>query len=495
MRREFFLWVRLIAGVVLLAGCSGGGGIPIREILGGGTGSVVVLGSDSPRCDVISFRVTVTGVTLTPQDGGTPVSVVSSAQAATLDFAALLDFSTVIGLAEVPDGTYTQASISLANPRLTHVDYSLTPPAPRTVAPTLETLTFTINIDPALRVTAGQTTALELDLDLLRSVLTDATGQITGVVNPVIHLRPVEVSPQGRLRELDGLHGLVRSVSSTAAGGFAGSFTLEMLGGRGPTLTVNVTSGTVFDGIAQLQSLLPGTFVDADAYVDAHGNIVAEVVEVEEQGDPAQGRAAFLGIITSVTRDAPPHANQFTLVVREEYPDVSPSIPLDSQVIVKILPTTIFKTTADDVNQPGLPFDAAGVGAGQEVVVHGDFQPVTPEVPGIVNASSIYVRLQSLVGNFAALLKAGSDGKTGGFSLTPCGSVFGDQPVTALTFSQTEFVNVADLRDPSLTPATLLVVRGLLLYSQSAGAFGGVSWSPPAWIAAARTVRQLPQEP
>jgi hypothetical protein len=57
---------------VLTAGC--GGSTPTSNIFGGSasSGSLVVLGGDAPLCDVLSFQVTVTGLTLTPASGGHP---------------------------------------------------------------------------------------------------------------------------------------------------------------------------------------------------------------------------------------------------------------------------------------------------------------------------------------------------------------------------------------------------------------------------------------
>ena len=49
------------------------------------------------------------------------------------------------------------------------------------------------------------------------------------------------------------------------------------------------------------------------------------------------------------------------------------------------------------------------------------------------------------MGNFNTLLAAGSDGKTGGFTMTPCGGLFGGQAITVLTYPDTVFTGVSGL--------------------------------------------------
>jgi hypothetical protein len=82
-----------------------------------------------------------------------------------------------------------------------------------------------------------------------------------------------------------------------------------------------------------------------------------------------------------------------------------------------------------------------------------------------VNATSIFLRLQTVLGNFSSQLPGSpqSDGKTGGFALVPCGALFqGVQSIDVLTFAQTAFANVSDLN--GLTSGPMVAVKGLLFY-------------------------------
>jgi len=85
----------------------------------------------------------------------------------------------------------------------------------------------------------------------------------------------------------------------------------------------------------------------------------------------------------------------------------------------------------------------------------------------------------------------GSDGLTGGFTLTPCSAVFQSQPITVITSAQTAFVGVSSLAGLTSSSPTL-IVKGLMVYQQSIGTLNGVSWVPPANVQVAKQVHQLP---
>lgn len=487
MRKLLLARLLVIAFAAVVQLSCGGGNTTMSVSPNAGSGSLTIFGGDAPLCNVVSYNVTITGATLTPQGGGALVSVLSSGQSVTVDFAALMDFQTVLNFANVPAGTYSQITLTLANSQLTVLDVTKSPPAPVSIPTTLGTSTVTVDISPALNVANAGAAGLEVDFKLLKSVQTDAQGQVTGTVNPVFQASPATPSSEHGLGELDDLKGLVQSVTTSSTNpSFTGSFTLQTRGGGGPTLTVNVTSTTEFEGVSGLSALAAGTFVEVEAFVDSSGNVVAKKVEVEEQENAEQKRAAFVGLVLSVTRDANGNATQFSMFVREHHPDMSNVVPLNSSLVVNIAHDTRFKTAAEGVNRAHLKFDPTTLGAGQSVVVHGEFQPGTP--PSL-NARAVFLRLQSILGNFSKLLNAGSDGKTGGFNLVPCSSIFQGQPISVLTFSQTAFAGVADLNH--LTPQPTLVVKGLIFFAPQPVSVNGVTLTPPATVDVAKQVHQL----
>jgi hypothetical protein len=111
--------------------------------------------------------------------------------------------------------------------------------------------------------------------------------------------------------------------------------------------------------------------------------------------------------------------------------------------------------------------------------------------PPTMTAGHIFLRPRNVLGNFNTLQAAGSDGVTGAFTMTPCGALFGAQPITVLTFPGTNFTGVNGLIN--LTPGPTINARGLLFYEQTSGTTrSGGSWVAPTWVLQARGVHQLP---
>ncbi len=487
-----------IVGVLTL-GCGGNNvpTMPPQQLAA--TGSVAILAGDSPLCDAVSFTVTISSASLTPENGGAPVPVINSSSPVTVDFAALMDFFTMLNLANVPVGTYNQLSLTLSNPQITILDTTQNPPKTVTSTPTITNLNVTINLDPPLEVTANGAVALNIDFKLRKSVSVDAQGNVT--VNPVFQAS-TQTTPDhqdhNKLEDDEDLHGLVQAVSTTPTPNtnFIGSFTVQTENGN--TSTVEVTADTQFEGVSGLSApLTPMAFVEVEAFVDENGNIVAKSVEVEEQED--QQRAAFVGLITAATRDSSNNVTSFTLFVRGEHPDETGCVPPHSNLTVNVNSGTEYKITAEGVNRAGLAFDASALGVGQHVVVHGVCQPAAPPPapagPPTVAAASVFLRLQTLVGSFvppAAPFSAASDDKTGGFTLNPCSSIFNGQPITVFTFAETAFAGVTGLNE--LTPTPELATKGLLLYVTQAPVTVNnltVTPPPPMPVFEAKGVHQL----
>ena len=470
------------------AGC-GSGGTSILNRFGAGTGTVVLLASDQPVCDVTSFQVTVTGITLVPQNGGASVSVLSSSQPVTLDLASLMDVSALLSVTDVPAGTYSQISFTLSNPQLTSIDFTQNPPVPATITPTMQSLTLTYDISPALTVTTNGSAGLQVDFDLRHSLAVDTNENITGEANLLAQVTPVAAAPDTGFGELKELHGLMQSVSTTASGSFTGSVTIQTADGN--NRVVHLTGATILNGLTSgLSNMLPQTFLEINAYVDSSGNVVASRLTAENVDQASLQNAGLIGEITSVTRLSTGYISQFTLVVREEFPNVSADIPLQSTVQVNIGPSTTFNLSAPEDNTAQLSFDGTNVGLGQVVTVHGNYLPGQRGVPAVLNANSLYLHAQSVLGNFASLLTVGQDGKTGGFVFTPCSGVFQGQTISTLTFSGTTFEGVTDLNGLTTTPT--LLVRGQVLFEPTLTSAGTVTLTPPVTVLDATRVHQLP---
>ena len=465
-----------------------------------GTGTLFSFIGDAPSCDILTFRVLITDVVLTPASGpglghGLPVNSTPR-----VNFAAWRDASTMLGTNRVAEDTYTQGKLVISIPNLVVFDPTQSPPI-RTVTATLPSTTPTFPIEPPLTVTNGEVAALSIDFDMQHSIQfqTDSTGKLTATVTPTIAFKTLTASTTQGFGETSA-RGFVQSVTTSSttvsANGtpFVGGFTMQLLApslvsAAGAALAVNLTSATLLCGpvtgpdvcpLLPLNTLLTGSVGNVDGYVDSKGYFIAKSAELEDQENVSLAKTAFLGPVLSVTRDSNGNATQFSLFVREEQPSVefgSPAVSLDTVVTVNTVPAPsppppAASTQYGDawrVAHPGkLQFGPTALTVGQEVAVHGVFTPppsgVTPAPPATVAADAIYLQSQTYQGNFTSRLQAGSDDKSGTFTFVPCGTIFQGVPVMAFTDALTTFLNVSGLNE--LTPQASLLLKGLLFFDQ-----------------------------
>jgi hypothetical protein len=400
-----------------------------------------------------------------------------------------------LDLNTIQAGTYYQAKASLTLVELGVYNTSLSPPT-TVIAATLSTNTPTFNISPPLVITNGEVSALEIDYDMVRStqLKQGANGSLSALVTPVFSASGLTAEPNTGFGEMDDLMGFVRSVNTSSTNpSFIGGFLMQFLSGSlpaGAAVLVNYTNNTVMYGAPALNQLLTGSFVEVDGYVDENGNLIGETVEVEFQEDPSQNEVALIGLVTSLLKDVNNNLVGFDLWVRQEEPDDSSTVPLDTIVQVNLSSSTTYQFSSRSTNFANLTFDPTALAVGQEVVVHGPYALSTASShPTTVAADKVYLKLQSMQGNFASLLQAGSDNKTGAFQLTPCCMLLQSVPIYVLTDNQTAFVNLPGLS--GLNTQTSLLVKGLPFFQPLGGTVNGVAVPPGTLVVLAKQVHQL----
>lgn len=475
------------------------------------SGPLYIFVGNVPAGNVLSLRTSISTLTLRVQ-GSTDhiVTVFPTTTNLTslfkVNFASLRDFSTILNLASVPEATYDAATLTFASPQLGLYDPSLDPPI-QSVLGTLTTTEPLIPISPPLTIKKGKLNALRIDFDMVRSIEVDAQGQVTNNINPVLKAATVVPADPDGFGFFDDLVGFVRSVSPYPVGqNFTGAFTMQLLSGTGPAVTVNVTydadnpndpnkTTQLYgipdgngDGIPDLNQLITGQVVEVGAYIDSNGNVVARAVQAEDRAVVELHELAFLGYVLSTTRDADGNLTQFQFYVREEEPNISAGVPLDSVVTVNVGTSTTFNLSSPPVDFADLPFDAAAIVQGQELIVHGQYTLVTDQ-PATVAANSIYLKVQTLQGKLGSLVQVGSDGKTGAFWLTPATSLLQPTPVLVMTNTNTVFLNVFGLSQ--ILPQATLLVRGLPFYQAQAGTINGVSVPAGTLVVITRQLHQL----
>jgi len=515
LKRVCVFFLALVAGFAALAMVSCGSGTQTstqQPQPATPTGLLVTFGTDQPSCDVESFMVTIQSASLVQESGGASVPITAPSQP--VDFASLVDFTNILTFGSVNTGTYSQLTLTLTSPQLTYLNTSVNPPAPVTMPPcgagsasnctsfSNGTATDTLNLlfSPPLSITANGAAGLVMDFDMRDSVQTGATGMITGVVDPQVTVSP-SVASGTTLGEADTVYGVVQSAPTTTSGNpsFVGSFPLQVQGGVGQILTIQVTSTTEFqgDGVSglsgdtALQSLAQGTFVEVDAIVDTSGNIIAQEVDSEAQSVTTGQSGGFLGRVIAVTRDGSGNATGFSLLIGHETMDMTDEVPLESSMAVTLTNSTHYWANWRHWNRNSLQFGPQTLGLAEDVAVYGTLTAGTSTTPATLAADAVFLRQRNVLGTFQSLLTAGSDNKTGGFTMMPCGHLFGGQAITVLTFGDSRFRSLGGLS--GLTAGPVINVAGLLFYEQQNGPAQQPTWTAPAWVMQAKTVHQLPQ--
>ena len=220
----------IMLAAALMVGCGSNGGSTGNSgtsTTSSPSGSVVTFGTDAPICDVESFSVIITSASLVPEASGqAAVSLITATTPATVDFARLTDFTSILSTASASPGTYNQLQMTLTSPQLTVLNTSTSPPTPQSVPATLTATSYTLTINPALVVSPNTTSGLMFDFSLRKSLQVDGNGQVTGTVTPQMTVAATTTSGT-TVGEADSLYGIVQTVSTTnPPSGYTGEFTL-----------------------------------------------------------------------------------------------------------------------------------------------------------------------------------------------------------------------------------------------------------------------------
>ena len=512
-------WGRATAGLLvasvtalMMTACGGSSSSNLQQTPNT-NGVIYTFITDTPSCDLLSFGVYLVGMKLhvVGQPASNLVTVwptfqASAATSPVIEVSTLRDIMSVANYTTIPPGNYDQVQLKAILNYGSTYDATQTPPVKRFV-PTVTSDTITINLSPALTITSGKASAIKLDLNLPQTLNVDAQGQLTGTVTWVFSGYPVTASGATGFGEMDSVYGFVRTVNSASSGaGFTGSFVMQTHTstaiGNGPAISVNLTDNTDFCmggtcgvPVSDLNQLTTGSYIEADVYVDANGNVVAKRVQVEDRANLSQNLLAYVGPVLDITTDNNGNVTQFDMLVREtEPPDIS-NIPNSLPVRVYVSQSTTFNPLliSPDLlslaSSGNLNFAANTIVPGQEVVVHGVFSKASGGLT-TVNANSIYPRFQSVVGTFSSLTGTpGSDNKTGAFQMAPCNGLFGGNPFMVVTDGNTVFANTGGLS--TLSPTSQMLARGQMYFDRSGSTINGVPIPAGTSVLLANRVRQF----
>jgi hypothetical protein len=439
--------------LAIVAGCGGGSSMGSS---GGGqqqqqTASVFTVGTDASLPSVISCAVTVNSVTL--YNGTTNVTVMSTPQI--VDFAQLSGLHQLMDLNTVPTGTYTSATVSVSSPTIGFINTSTTPPQISTINGTLPTNpdSVTVTFATPFVLSANDLVGLRMDFDLRHSLATDGSGNVTGVVTPVFEMELLNSTDANVT--IDDFRGGVVGVSG------ANSFTVQ--GPLGREWNVTTSSNTAFDTSEQVASFT----TDGNTIVDISGTLdpVTHSIDATEISVVSTDKFLLGGLLTYV---APPSAGTTlaNLYVRYELPAINGISPGN------ITPFTLNDSeryAIANINSPltNLLFGYSSLTPGQRVDIGG----VVATNNGVTTITPHRVILgrQGQAGTWVVGSTSITSGNAGSFSLLDNGTagVLLPSPLTVLTFSQTNFINLSGLSALSGGTAISIRVVGFILINPS----------------------------
>src|ERR1700724_2932562 len=273
MKRFLALFVLLALSGLSLVGCGGGAGAATFTTSPQAR-AVYVTGEDAPLPSVVSLNLTINSITLTgasnsPQLVSSPITV---------DFARLVGLRAPLAFNAVPADTYTKATFVLSSPVINYISVA-TPPQVTTLNGTFtnptstnpQTTSVVVTFPTPMVVGASGLAGMHTEFDIRQSLAVDGTGQITGVINPVMFIEAVTATnPEGQITDLAGT-----LVSVNVAGN---SFLTQ--GPFGHQFTVDVDGSTGYNAGFTLATLpTSGGFVALQGTVQMAGSILASEVE------------------------------------------------------------------------------------------------------------------------------------------------------------------------------------------------------------------------
>lgn len=442
--------------VALLSACGGGGsGSAPATALSPNPQPAAVSGTtvqfnlgDAPADRLLAVGTTVDRLTLTDSHG-TTVSVLDAPRP--VELMHLMGTVAPLALANVPQGSYTGATMTFGNATVTHVDPATGQVVQRAVpGPMQAHVTF----NPPLTVGTAPA-VINFDMNMAASVLIDGNGNV--LMTPTLAARANPMLPGSRDTEDGGMHGMIGTVGGGQGGSFAFSTT------QGPAgLSMTTHSGTHYSGLAGTSMMAGSMLVSVDAMPQADGTWLVNHV----QSGIGAGGAMAAGVVTGISGTPP---TQLTIVMHDGAGNGMTSADLAGTATVSLGGSTQFSIDADDIDLSGLPFtpafDRTHMSKGQTIMAwsseqigHGHGMGGTPG-GGTVTASSIQLKHQGLRGTVSGFV---SNGSASSFTLTlTADSAFakltGTTVVTVYQQGNTQLRGLA-----SLTNGSTVQVRGLL---------------------------------
>lgn len=332
--KRFIVSAMASAMVALVLGCGGS-----NAVTPGAVSHTQVRIGDAPVDKILAFEITINSIALKDTNGKTVTMLSSPTQVELTHLAGTFE---PMVLDDVPQGTYTQATVTVSAPDMTYID-----PATGQIVeqhPVLASSTAVINLN-GVSIGSGES-SVNFDFNLANSLTFDASNNAT--VTPVFTVSSVIVPPSnedtdsGQIEDVEGV------VASVNVNGSSITITPEE---SAQNLTFTTNSNTAFDGASTLGNILNGEVVQIDALTQPDGSLLATKIEIE---DAQTNGLEAEGLVTSVTGNP---ATSFTTLVEDEASAAVSKPVLGTQLAVMVSSSTAYKFNSDHIDMSNLPFN------------------------------------------------------------------------------------------------------------------------------------------
>src|SRR5713101_8110720 len=302
MKRDHVALSLIVAGLVVLASCSG---LPRQNTGGGGNSSLSVTMTDTPPAGVtiLSFKFTLTGFTVTPSTG-TPVALISGSNPVTVELTQLQADATALGTFTIPSNTYKSVNVTVANADISFANQSgaAIGQCPNATVCEIQPAgigNLTVSTAPfPITVSSGGNIGLSLDFNLANAITSTVGVDFTQPNVLTAASLPISNQPAGQFEPIPDVVGVVQAV--------------------------NANSNTVFDNflscsVSNFTCLQNNMVVSADLTLNSNGTFTATEIEFEDTAPDDE----ITGVVFSI--DATTQTN-FTIVVLDKLEAASGSL-------------------------------------------------------------------------------------------------------------------------------------------------------------------------
>ncbi|HEV2195659.1 MAG TPA: DUF4382 domain-containing protein [Candidatus Acidoferrum sp.] len=403
--------------------CGGGGG-------GGGntTGVSATLAAvpltPPPGTNILSFVVTITGVSLTPSAGGTAVQLNLPATSITVDLMRLQSDSTLLGeaLSNVPAATYDKVSVSVSNVVVTYCT-QVSPGTPGCTAGTVKQVTQSATVPAtssfSLMLSSGQVAAVQVQFNLAHAITISATQpQVVSAVDlTASNVLTASVLPPASSSLGNGQSDFIEDFTGLVTNAIVSSQTVTIRTATRGTITATANSSTFyspnctsppFNSTADIHCVTTGDIASVDMALDATGSFTLL------DYDPLDTAASDW--IEGVVMIVPTSTTQFQIVANDLFQPSSGSLvgtklPLGSTVTLNLStsPAATFGVDERGLTVPAdtttfiSANDTSVLRAGQDVAVHiSTFTAAAGSTPATATADVVELRFSRVTGTVSS---------------------------------------------------------------------------------------------